>query len=193
MKNELQALDVHLREKRPDYYKKLQKPLTDQEISKLEVQYGIALPGDLKALYQWKNGQQQDCYETFVMNSMFEPLENVLENNKELTSMIGHEFEIENWWDEHWFPIFFHGSGSLICYDLKGVFTGESGQLVEFWHADTDRNVIAPDLRTFMESLNKYYKDTPVEHYNSYFDITGKLPKPKAFIVDKLIKKPGEK
>lgn len=41
MKNELQELDVHMREKRPDYYKKLQKPLTDQEISKLEVKYGI--------------------------------------------------------------------------------------------------------------------------------------------------------
>ena len=192
MKDELQALDVHLREKRPDYYKKLQKPLTDQEISKLEVQYGIALPVDLKTLYQWKNGQQQDCYETFVMNFMFEPLENVLENNKELTSMIGHEFEIENWWDEHWFPIFFHGSGSLICYDLKGVFTGESGQLVEFWHADTDRNVIAPDLRTFMESLNRYYNDTPVEHYKS-FNITDKLPKPKEFIVETPIKNPGKK
>ena len=192
MKDELQALDVHLREKRPDYYKKLQKPLTDQEISKLEVQYRIALPVDLKTLYQWKNGQQQDCYETFVMNFMFEPLENVLEHNKELTSMIGYDFEIENWWNEHWLPIFSNGGGSYICYDLKGVFTGESGQLVEFWHADTDRNVIAPDLRTFMESLNKYYKDTPVEHYKS-FNITDKLPKPKAFIVETPIKKPGKK
>ena len=192
MKNELQELDVHMREKRPDYYKKLQKPLTDQEISKLEVKYGMVLPGDLKALYQWKNGQQQDCVKSFVTNSMFQRLEDVLKDNKVLTSMIGYDFEIENWWNAHWLPVFSNGGGSYICYDLKGVFTGESGQLVEFWKADNDRNVMAPDLRTFMESLNKYYKDTPVEHYKS-FNITNKLPKPKAFIVKTPIEKPGEK
>lgn len=192
MKNELQELDVHMREKRPDYYKKLQKPLTDQEISKLEVKYGMVLPGDLKALYQWKNGQQQDCVKSFVTNSMFQRLEDVLKDNKVLTSMIGYDFEIENWWNAHWLPVFSNGGGSYICYDLKGVFTGESGQLVEFWKADNDRNVMAPDLRTFMESLNKYYKDTPVEHYKS-FNITDELPKPKAFIVETPIEKPGEK
>ena len=152
----------------------------------------MVLPGDLKALYQWKNGQQQDCVKSFVTNSMFQRLEDVLKDNKVLTSMIGYDFEIENWWNAHWLPVFSNGGGSYICYDLKGVFTGESGQLVEFWKADNDRNVMAPDLRTFMESLNKYYKDTPVEHYKS-FNITDELPKPKAFIVETPIEKPGEK
>lgn len=107
----------------------------------------MVLPGDLKTLYQWKNGQQQDCVGSFVTNSMFQPLEDVLKDNKVLTSMIGYDFEIENWWNAHWLPVFSNGGGSYICYDLKGVFTGESGQLVEFWKADNDRNVIAPDLK----------------------------------------------
>ncbi|WP_405414122.1 SMI1/KNR4 family protein [Maribacter sp. Asnod1-A12] len=190
MKTEIDKLDTNLKEKRPEYYSKLQNPLSEQKISELEAKYDKILPPDLKELYLWKNGQSQDCYEAFVNNSMFEPLEHVLSGNQEFTGMIGYDFEIENWWNENWLPIFSNGGGSYICYDLKGIFTGQRGQLVEYWNGDNDRAVIAPNLVDFLNSLNQYYEKKSADDFDEYFDISESITKwKKRFIVDKLIEK----
>ncbi len=190
MKTEIKKLDNYLREKRPEYYNKLQNPLTEKEISALETKYNIKLRSDLKELYLWKNGQSQETYEAFVNNSMFEPLEFVLSGNKEFTEMIGFDFEIENWWNKNWLPIFSNGGGSYICYDLKGIFTGEKGQLVEYWKGDNDRPVIAPNLSNFIEKLNQYYEETSKKDFDKYFDISESIEQwKKEFIVDKPIEK----
>ncbi|MEO1655824.1 MAG: SMI1/KNR4 family protein, partial [Bacteroidota bacterium] len=160
MKAALQLLEKHLKTRRPAYYAKLQTGLTETALGQLEAQYHISLPPDLKTLYQWKNGQSSKCYASFVNNSMFAPLESALKTKKLLTEMIGLDFEIENWWNENWLPIFSNGGGSAICYDLGGVFTGDKGQLIEFWNDDNDRKVIAPRLLDLIECLNQYFKDT---------------------------------
>ncbi|GAA4115321.1 hypothetical protein GCM10022393_15460 [Aquimarina addita] len=147
------------------------------------------MPDDLKLFYQWKNGQQQDSYEAFVNNSMFESLHNALEGNKELTRMIGYDFKIENWWNAHWIPIFSNGGGSYICYDLKGVFTKETGQIIEFWHDYDDRQVISPDLSSFIASLLWYYKTTPKKQFDEFFNIKDQLPVSQSFTVNQLLKK----
>lgn len=190
MKNELKELDKVLQEKRPDYYAKLQDPLTLEEITQLESKYGKTLPDDVKELYLWKNGQTYDCYKALVNNSMFEPLENVLNNAEESTGMIGYDFLIENWWNKDWLPIFSNGGGDNICYDMGGSFTGNKGQLVEFWHADKDRAVIAPDLPTFIGTLNSYYQETDASNFDGFFSISDRLSQfEKSFIVDKSIPK----
>ena len=190
MKTAINKLDYYLREKRPEYYRKLQNPLTEKEISDLEAKYDVKLPSDLKELYLWKNGQSQETSQAFVNNAMFEPLEEVLIGGNEFTEMIGYDFEMENWWNENWFPIFSNGGGSFICYDLKGVFTGQKGQLIEFWNADNDRNVIAPNLVSFLNSLNQYYESTSKNDFDEYFDINESISQwRKSFIVDKPIKK----
>ncbi|UII76231.1 SMI1/KNR4 family protein [Flagellimonas sp. HMM57] len=190
MKSEIDKLDTNLKEKRPEYYSKLQKPLSKEEIFALEVKYNKIIPSDLKEFYLWKNGQSQDSYEAFVNNSMFEPLEFVLSGNQEFTEMIGYDFEIENWWNENWLPIFSNGGGSYICYDLKGVFTGQKGQLVEYWKGDNDRPVITPSLADFLNSLNQYYEKTSENDFDEYFDISESITQwKKEFIVDKPIEK----
>ncbi|OAB79006.1 benzoate transporter [Cochleicola gelatinilyticus] len=190
MKIELEKLDSHLREKRPDYYTKLQEPLSEAQILKLEIEFNIKLPSDLKQLYLWKNGQAPNCYEALVNNSLFEPLEEVLSANKEFTDMIGHDFTIENWWNKNWLPIFGNGGGSSICYDLEGVFTGEKGQLVAYWNEYDDRPVIAPSLRGFIKKMNQYYDETPAEEFDEFFDISDDISDwRKEFIVDQPIKR----
>ncbi len=190
MKTEITELDKHLRENRPKYYSKLNAPLSKEEISKLEKQYNVIIPSDLKELYLWKNGQEQECYENFVNNCMFEPLENVLEGNQELTDMIGYDFGIENWWNQNWLPIFSNGRGDYICYDLKGVFTEQKGQLIEYWNRENDRTVIAPSLKKIIEKLNLYYKNTPTIDFDETFSIQNDMNEWKRkYIVDKPIKK----
>lgn len=157
MEETLQTLDSHIQKLRPDFYRNLLSPLQDKDIQRLETRHNTRIPDDLKAFYQWKNGQESSCYESFLNNSLFIPLEEALDIAEELTSMIGSDFEIENWWNEEWIPIFHNGGGSYICYDQKGIFTGNQGQILEFWNRDSDRNVIAGSLEEFLNALNAYY------------------------------------
>ena len=183
MDETLQLLDINLRNLRPDFYLQLNPPLTDFELGQLEVKYKLVLPADLKLLYKWKNGQADSCCDSFVNNSVFIPLDTALDSAKESTSMIGFDFEIENWWNENWIPIFNNGGGDCICYDCCGVFTGKVGQLIEFWHADNDRNVIAPSLLTFVEKINKYYETTEKSDFDEYFLVGLTHDYPKRFVV----------
>ena len=184
MKETIQQLDVLLSTVRSEFYQYLKDPLDEKQVEVLEAQYQLKLPADLLALYAWKNGQDDDCFEAFVNNAAFIPLEEALDIAKQNTSMIGLDFDVENWWNEKWIPIFHNGGGDYICYDMGGLFTGQKGQLIEFWHADNDRNVIAPSLGSFLEKLKEYYENTPEEDFDEYFQIASPENYPQRFIVE---------
>lgn len=184
MQKQLEVLDSHLKVSRPDFYLKLNAPLKENEIKALEEGFNVTLPADLKALYQWKNGQNDKCYDSFVNNSMFMSLEEVLDTAKEMTEMIGSDFEIDNWWNENWLPIFHNGGGDHICYDMGGTFTGQRGQLIEFWHADNDRNIIALDLKSFIESINQFYGTKSVMDFDEYFEVDNIKNFPQKFYLE---------
>ncbi len=180
----IQKLDRYLSTARPAFYLQLNEPLDDSQLDRLEEFYKIKIPKDLRMVYQWKNGQKSDCYEAFVNNSCFIPLHQALDDASELTSMIGLDFEIENWWNENWIPVFQNGGGDSICYDLQGIFTDNRGQLIEFWHADSDRNVIAPTLETFFEKITDFYETRQTEEFDEYFEVEKIDNYPQKFIVD---------
>jgi cell wall assembly regulator SMI1 len=186
MQKLLAILDSNLKTKRPDFYSKLNPALTGEQISELENKFHFTLPDALKEIYKWKNGQRDDCYSGFISNSMFMPLENVFRSKEIMDGMIGYDFEIENWWNKNWFPIFDNGSGDTICYDNEGIFTGQQGQMLEFRHADNDRNVIFPDLFTFFEAIVKCYDGLKAEKHDSsqFCDIQSPEGFPKKFIVE---------
>lgn len=171
METKLKELDIHLKRLRPEYYSNLNEPLKMKEIQNLEERFNVKLPIDLKTLYKWKNGQKDRCYEAFVNNSMFLPLEEALDSATELASMIGSDFEVDNWWNENWIPIFHNGGGDSICYDMSGIFTGQQGQLLEFWHSDNDRNIIVPSLRCFFELINQFYEMKNPADWDEFFII----------------------
>ncbi|WP_412850690.1 SMI1/KNR4 family protein [Chryseobacterium sp. PMSZPI] len=184
MKKTLKQLDSNIKGIRPEFYNCLNNPLEENELQKMENQFNILIPNDLKELYGWKNGQESSCFDAFVNNSMFIPLEESLDIASELNSMIGTDFEIENWWNKNWIPIFHNGGGDYTCYDLEGVFTGNKGQIIEFWHRDNDRNVIAPDLDSFFNQLNKYYAKKSALDCDEFFTIERQDGFPRNFIVE---------
>lgn len=183
MDSTLQKLNQNLLSLRPEFYKSLNEPLNDKHIEALEKKYNIVLPEDVKVLYKWKNGQADTRFESFVNNSMFISLEDALNTASENTSMIGFDFEIENWWNAKWIPLFHNGGGDYICYDCDGTFTGHAGQIIEFWHADNDRNVIAPNLESFLSQLNLYYEINKNKDFDEYFEVEKSTGYPKQFIV----------
>ncbi len=180
----LEKLDLNLKTLRPEYYSELNKPLNDFEIDILEEKFQIKLPTNIRKLYKWRNGQKQNCYLALVNNSIFLPLEQSLEISKYNTSLIGHDFDIENWWNEKWIPLFHNGNGDYICFDQEGIFTGHSGQLIEFWHADNDRNVISPSLDIFIQTLNVFLESNDI--FDEFFSLKKKIENyPKRFKVIK--------
>ncbi|WP_300675339.1 SMI1/KNR4 family protein [Soonwooa sp.] len=184
MKEKIQRLEKYLSKLRPEYYSQLNEPLDDDQLNKLEEYYKIKIPLDLRTLYKWKNGQNSNCYEAFVNNSGFVPLHQALHDASELTSMIGFDFEIENWWNKNWIPIFQNGGGDSICYDLGGVFTGQEGQLIEFWHADNDRNVISPTMEAFFDKIIEFYENKGSNEFDEYFKVEKIENYPKKFILE---------
>ncbi|WP_426478690.1 SMI1/KNR4 family protein [Chryseobacterium sp. CBSDS_008] len=171
MENTLQELDSNIKRVRADFYNSLQHSPEEKSIRQLEEKYNIRLPRDLKAFYFWKNGQESCCYEAFVNNSTFIPLEEALDTAQEFTSMIGTDFDIENWWNRNWIPVFHNGGGSYICYDLDGTFTGNKGQILEFWNRDSDRNVIASSLENFLKQINSLYRESSAENSDEFFTV----------------------
>ncbi|WP_343689184.1 SMI1/KNR4 family protein [Chitinophaga sp.] len=107
-------------------------------------------------------------------NSTFLSREQALDTAAELTAMIGSDFELPDIWHETWMPIFSNGSGDFICYDLAGSFDGQPGQLIEYWHADNDRNIIAGDLTSFLGALvDLYTMYDPSDEFVQVEDLPG--------------------
>lgn len=65
----------------------------------------------------------------------------------------GGDFEVENWWRTGWVPFLHDGGGNYLCLDLEGTFTGRAGQLLEFWHDESDRDVLFPDFEGYLQTL----------------------------------------
>jgi cell wall assembly regulator SMI1 len=183
MQQQLDLLTQQLRTQRPGLFAKLNPPLTVEYIHALEENYNVSIPEPVQQLYRWRNGQAPNFMEAFVNNSMFIPLEEALNIAIENTGMIGYDFEIENWWNKDWLPLFHNGGGDYICYDAGGLFTHQPGQLIEFWHADNDRDVIAPDLLSFLTALNNFYATANPGEEEEYFQIAPPEGYPKKFTV----------
>jgi cell wall assembly regulator SMI1 len=55
-----------------------------------------------------------------------------------------------DWWNPHWLPIAGDQAGNYSCLDLAPALGGTPGQVIGFWHEDSDRCIDAPDLAAFL-------------------------------------------
>src|SRR5688572_9636508 len=72
----LAELDTVLRKYNIVEYMKLQPPLPDEAIDKYFEEFGIE-DEDLKALYQWKNGERADSYSKLMVYGGIQSLQEV--------------------------------------------------------------------------------------------------------------------
>ena len=147
-------LDAVLRQHRPEYYEHLLPGLTASEMRAFEAYLGFSLPQTFKDLYMWKNGQPTLYFESLFQNLMYENIQQVKESHRVLTELEQcGEFDKPNWWRNTWIPFLANGAGDHCCVDMEGVFTGQQGQVIEFWHNDPDRTVLAPSLEAWLTSV----------------------------------------
>ncbi len=55
-----------------------------------------------------------------------------------------------DWWNKRWIPFLEGGDGNSLCIDLDPDVDGREVQVIEFWHADNDRSVVAGSLAGFL-------------------------------------------
>ncbi|MBT1705857.1 SMI1/KNR4 family protein [Chryseosolibacter indicus] len=188
MRQIIQQLDSHLKQNAPELYSTLKPPLTNAQIDALEVQHSIKLPADVREIYLWKNGQDEESYKSLYGNKTFLSLEQALEArdflNEELFAKTPEDqFKIKNWWNKDWIPLFSNGGGDYVCYDPVGIFTNKPGQIIDYYHDEYYRMVSAPSLAAHLQAVLMVFEKKYEDEWDSIKEIDKGYPK--RFALDK--------
>lgn len=158
----VEQLATAIEKHRPDYLKKLNRGVTPAEIKKAEAAMGRAIPAPLLELLRWRNGQpeKQVIRGPYFMNqSRLIPAKDIAAITIEMDGLLkAGDFEGKvDWWHPGWVPFLADAEDNYLCIDLVGAFGGTPGQILEFNHDGTSREIVAPDfdswLRAFAGSL----------------------------------------
>mgnify|MGYP001076588802 CR=1 FL=1 len=159
-----ERIEKWLQANAPEAYAGLNQPATEEEIAEAEQVLGITLPQDVRRSYLRHNGQ---AYEAPWMFYDWEwlSLDQICDEWRTWKDLLdGGDFDnIESeadgrqvrgdWWNPAWIPLTFSGSGDHHCLDLAPGPEGTSGQIIEMWHDEGERPVVAA---SFGEFLVKY-------------------------------------
>lgn len=153
-------LDAWLRANRGGYHRTLRPGASDGEIARLAARIGETLPPALVALYQWRDGQDDDCEIGFEFNRMFLPLEAVHVALDDLAAEHGaHAARSESArprWRPRWLPWLGNGAGDYLMVDLEGAFAdagGVPGQVLQYWGDWQDRMILFPSVEAWLATL----------------------------------------
>lgn len=148
----IEQIDAWLRRHRSNYYATLQPGVSERDLVAFEHEFGVVLPSAVRALYTWRNGQADECYDNLVDNWMFPSLQSSADHKRTLDEMIGYDFETHAWWRREWVPFLDNGGGNCLCVDLT---KSGAGQVIVFWHDDADRPVESASTADWLRDLSK--------------------------------------
>lgn len=152
MKDVVARLQRWLEQHCPHKLEQLAPGLRDEEIEAHEHQLGVTFPEGMRALYRWRNGALPGQFAVSIIGRYdLSPLAQIAERQKMLNELLDQgSFKTSNWWRKTWLPVFDKGTGDLLCWDPRGSLGGSPGQVLEFWHTDHDRTVLAPSFDGFL-------------------------------------------
>ncbi len=149
----LKRLDTWLSGNRPAYYASLGAGASPADLNAYERQFGLRLPADLRAFWQWKNGTQDDLPGVPILDQMLMTVNDSATTKTMMDGMIGKDFEDPNWWLREWVPFTSKGSGDHYCVDTTRRLAAQPGAIIDFWHDDARRNVVVPSFRAWLAEL----------------------------------------
>ncbi len=150
----IQRFDALLQEKWSSFYKTLLPGLSSEDIKSLESTLGVELPEEFKLFYQWKNGHPNSDYKNLWYNRNLMNVEESLRTWTDMNELLElGEFEEPNWWNPRWIPFAENGGGDHYVLDLAGSFGGKPGQVIEFWHNDSDRDIYFDSFSNWLETI----------------------------------------
>jgi cell wall assembly regulator SMI1 len=149
----IRRADSWLQRNRPDYYAILRPGASDAALDAYAARFGLELPAELRQIYRWRDGQDLAVSAALVHNHMFIPLEASASSKELCDGMIGFDFEDPNWWRRGWVPFTQSYGGDHYCVDLDAEAGAAPGRVIDFWHDDADRHVLAPSFAEWFDQL----------------------------------------
>jgi cell wall assembly regulator SMI1 len=145
----------------PEVADGLNSPASEEDIAITEDHLGVAFTHDVRAAYVRHDGQRRDSPwllygwewlslarirdEWLVSKELldrgdFDGLENYGDNSAVRS----------DWWNARWIPLTYDGAGNHRCLDLAPGPPGIPGQIIEMWHDDGARPVVAPSFEAWI-------------------------------------------
>jgi cell wall assembly regulator SMI1 len=170
--------EVWLAEHWPEGLASLNAPATDEQIARLQEALGLTLPDDYVACLKIHNGQAANVGGIFE-GSEFLSTDEILAQWtiwKDLLDggdFIGIKSDPSNgvrddWWNVSWIPFTYNGSGDHLCLDLAPHACGSSGQVITMWHDSSERELLAPNFRSWFNSYLKRVFSGDVVYSDEY-------------------------
>jgi cell wall assembly regulator SMI1 len=123
----LRRLTLILQAKGPQVLAGLQPGLSAREIGKLERQFDVRLPNDIKAIYEWHDGARRSVTyagDNFIPLHRFVPLEETLKNEAVEANRPATRFRLAMartffGYRDRWFCMLDDGAGAGCFFDLE--------------------------------------------------------------------------
>ena len=132
----------------------LNPPASSEAIADAEQYLGVQFPADVRASYLRHDGQRFDSpglldgWEWLSLERIrdeWKVWKDLLDGGdfNGIRSDADGRFVRKDWWNPAWIPLTYSGSGDHHCLDLAPGPQGRSGQIIEMWHDEGARPVVA--------------------------------------------------
>lgn len=141
----------------------LNKPTTLLEIQNLEEVIGQKLPKSFIDYLLTHN--EQEPFSDILIGEMFlsstkqiiidwQVWKDLLNEGGFDEYQVISDREIQStWWDKAWIPFANDGRGNHLCLDLNPSPFGHVGQVIQTWHDDSKRKLIASSFENWLSNL----------------------------------------
>jgi cell wall assembly regulator SMI1 len=156
LKATLDRLEAWLAANRPRYHEALCPGAGEAELDALKAALGSPVPGDLRMLLTWHNGQRAEFAGAFEQSWNLMSARQIAEAKAELDAD-----PVELAWRKEWVPILEDDAGDFVAVDP----TLPGAPVREVWQGQAEHPVVAPSLAAWLERFvgevegGKYVED----------------------------------
>ena len=135
---------------------------TEEEIADTERFLGVSFPEDVQASFRLHDGQSGGPW--LMWGCELLSLSRIREEWNAWKELLDRgTFEdfrsdsdgrvVKDWWHARWVPLTHDGAGNHYCLDLNPGPEGRAGQIIQMWHDDSKRPVVAPSYRAWLAAF----------------------------------------
>jgi cell wall assembly regulator SMI1 len=140
----------------------LQAGAAEEEIATTERHLGVSLPEEVRASFRLHDGQAEGPW--LMWGSELLSLERVRQEWAAWKGLADagafRNFRSDSdgrvagdWYHPGWIPLTHDGGGNHHCLDLHPGPRGRAGQVIQLWHDDSPRPVVAPSYRAWLAAF----------------------------------------
>src|SRR5262249_3641764 len=144
----LARLDRWFAQHRPGYHHALLPGATPEELARLDSELGRPLPGELRELLAWHNGQNPQAIGCFRDNWILMSTTAIAKAKHELDSDTAGE-NAKSGWKPSLIPFLDDNGGNYLCVDASQPSAPVHG----FWLGRTDQAAEAPSIAAWLRSF----------------------------------------